>query len=252
MSRLAGKICLVVGASSGMGRETALRAAAEGADVIVAARRVHDCEAVAQRIRDAGGRATALELDGTSPTSIERAFERIHATHGRLDGAFNNLGATYGDSLLHETPERRWHDTLATNLTAPFLLMKAEVPLLRAAGGGAIVNNSSAAGLRGVARMADYAAAKWGLIGLTRSAALEYASDGIRVNVIAPGIIRTEKFEQFEQRMPQMFEQLRQATPGGRFGEMHEVASLVTWLLSDEARYLNGATIPIDAGRTAG
>ncbi|MEL7029770.1 MAG: SDR family NAD(P)-dependent oxidoreductase [Pseudomonadota bacterium] len=250
--RLTGKICLIVGASSGMGRRTALRAGAEGAHVIAAARRTADCEAVAQAIQEGGGAAEALSLDGTDPASVETALDKVDAAHGRLDCVFNNLGATFGHSRVHETPLERWAETIATNLTAVFQLMRKELPLLMKAGGGVIVNNSSSAGLRGVRNMSDYSAAKWGLIGLTRSAALEYGDEGVRVNAIAPGIIATEKFDDFKAQMPDLFEDLRKGIPGGRFGEMDDIANLVTWLMSDEAKYVSGATFPIDAGQTAG
>jgi NAD(P)-dependent dehydrogenase (short-subunit alcohol dehydrogenase family) len=235
-----------------MGRETARRIAREDGVLIAAARRTDAVNELVAEVKAAGGSAHALTLDGTDPDSIEAGFAWIRNEFGRLDGAFNNLGATYGNSPLHETPNERWHDTIATNLTAPFLLMKAEVPLLKSAGGGAIVNNSSSAGVRGVRAMSDYAASKWGLIGLTQSAALDYGADDIRVNVIAPGIIETEKASEMKAQMPELFEQLRSDIPLGRFGQMSDIAGLVTWLLSDEARYLTGSTIRIDAGQTIG
>jgi NAD(P)-dependent dehydrogenase (short-subunit alcohol dehydrogenase family) len=156
-----------------------------------------------------------------------------------------------GTARLHEIPDEQWHASLAVNLTAPFLLMKAEIPLLIAAGGGVIVNNASTAAVRGTASMADYSASKWGLIGLGQSAALEYGAEGIRINTIAPGIIRTEKMQEFESGMPALFDTLRAKIPGNRFGEMADIANTVTWLLSDEARYINGATLRIDGGQTA-
>jgi NAD(P)-dependent dehydrogenase (short-subunit alcohol dehydrogenase family) len=247
--RLKDKIILVAGASSGMGRQAALRAGQEGATVIAAARRLEDCQAVADAL---GGASMALALDATDPASLAAGFAEISRRFGRLDAAFNNLGSTMGTGRIHEIPETQWHASLAVNLTAPFLLMKAELPLLIAAGGGAILNNSSTAGVRGTASMADYAAAKWGLIGLGQSAALEYGAEGIRVNTIAPGIIRTEKMQELEAQMPDLFDGLRAKIPGNRFGEMAEIGSLVTWLLSDEARYINGATIRIDGGMSAG
>ena len=249
MMRLKDKIILVAGASSGMGRQTALRAGHEGATVIAAARRLADCAAVAEEI---GGNSLALAIDGTDPASIATGFAEISRRFGRLDGAFNNLGSTMGTARVHDIPDEQWHASLAVNLTAPFLLMKAELPLLIAAGGGAIINNSSTAGVRGTTSMADYSAAKWGLIGLSQSAALEYGPEGIRVNTIAPGIIRTEKMQDFELQMPDLFAGLRAKIPGSRFGEMAEIGSLVTWLLSDEARFINGATIRIDGGMSAG
>jgi NAD(P)-dependent dehydrogenase (short-subunit alcohol dehydrogenase family) len=246
--RLSGKIILVAGASSGMGRQTALRAGAEGATVVAAARRLDDCEAVAEAC---GGTSMALAMDGTDPASVAAGFAIIKDRFGKLDGAFNNLGSTLGTARVHEIPDDQWQASLAVNLTAPFLLMKAEIPLLIAAGGGVIVNNSSTAGIRGTHSMADYSAAKWGLIGLGQSAALEYGAEGIRINTIAPGIIRTEKMQVFEANMPDLFDGLRAKIPGNRFGEMEDIASTVLWLLSDEARFINGATIRVDGGSSA-
>ena len=250
--KLENKICLVVGASSGMGRRTAIEAGQQGATVILAARRVKDCDAAAQTICDAGGDAMGLELDGTDRESIAAAFKIIDDTYGRLDCAFNNLGSAFGDSPLHKTPVDRWTDTLAVNLTSVFNLMQFEIPLMQKSGGGAIVNNSSTGGMRGVKNMADYAAAKWGLVGLTKSAALDYGDDNIRVNVIAPGIITTEKAEKIQASMPELFDTLRNQIPGKRFGEMQDIANVVTWLMSDDARYVSGAVLPVDAGKTAG
>lgn len=235
-----------------MGRQTAVEAGAQGATVLLAARRLDECEAAAETIRAAGGQAHAVRVDGTDRDSVAEAFTQIGQTFGRLDCAFNNLGSAFGDSPLHETPFERWNDTLAVNLTAVFNLMQHEVPLMIKSGGGSIVNNTSTGGVRGVKNMADYAAAKWGLVGLTKSAALDYGDDNIRVNVIAPGIINTEKSVKIQGAMPELFDQLRQQIPGQRFGEMQEIANVVTWLMSDDARYVSGATLPVDSGKTAG
>jgi len=235
-----------------MGRQTAIEAGAQGATVLLAARRLEACEAAAQDIRDNGGSAEALHIDGTNRQSIAEVFQVIEQKYGRLDCAFNNLGSAFGDSPLHETPVERWEDTLAVNLTAVFNLMQYEAPLMIKSGGGSIVNNTSTGGIRGVKNMADYAAAKWGLVGLTKSAALDYGDDNIRVNVIAPGIINTEKSVKIQADLPELFDQLRQQIPGKRFGEMQEIAQVVTWLLSDESQYISGAVLPVDAGKTAG
>ena len=176
---------------------------------------------------------------------------QIECDHGRLDCAFNNIGHAFGNSPFHDTPIERWHDSIATNLTSVFLLMRAQVPLMIASGGGSIVNNSSTAGLRSAPQMGDYSAAKWGLIGLTRTVSAEYAEQNIRCNVIAPGIIMTEAAEELKGNLPDLFETLREETPAKRFGEMDEVADLVLWLLSDHSRYVNGVTVPIDGARTA-
>lgn len=244
-------VFLVAGASSGMGRETALRLGRGKGHVVVAARRAEPLEALAEEIRAAGGSAEAAVFDGTDPASVAALVDRIAADHGRLDGAFNNLGDTLGDSPLHDTPAERWEATLAVNLTSVFHLMAREIPLMLERGAGRIVNTASTGGLRGTKAMADYAAAKWGLIGLTKSAALDYADAGLVINAIAPGIVATEKFRAFEANMPDLFESLRLATPVQRFGEMGEIAEVVDWLLREAPAFLTGAVIPVDGGRTA-
>lgn len=249
--RLDGKIILVAGASQGMGRVSALRLAEAGAHVIVAARRLDVCEAVADEIRAADGSADARALDAGEPASVAALGQWIGDTHGRLDAAFNNVGKQQGMAPLHEIGDDRWQRSLAVNLSCSFYLMRAEVPLLRAAGGGAILNNSSAAGLQGVKHMADYAAVKWGLIGLTKSAAIDYGRENIRVNVLAPGMIRTEGFELLRERMPDFFTRYLDRSVSGRFGEMDDVAHLVVWLMSDQARYLSGMVLPVDGGEDA-
>ena len=171
--------------------------------VVLAARRLEPLEEAAEAIRSSGGSASAITFDGSDAASCQELVDQIEADHGRLDGAFNNLGDTLGDGPLHETPLKRWQNTLSVNLSAPFHLMRAEVPLMLKQGAGRIVNNSSTGGLRGTRGMSDYSAAKWGVIGLTKSAALDYAGQGLVINVIAPGIIATEKFREFEARLPE-------------------------------------------------
>jgi NAD(P)-dependent dehydrogenase (short-subunit alcohol dehydrogenase family) len=244
-------IHLVAGASSGIGRQAALKLAAAGSHVIVAARRAEELDHLAREIAATGGSGQAMAFDGMDPASVAALIARIGEEHGRLDGAFNNLGDTLGNAPLHETPPERWDATLAVNLTSVFHLMQHEIPLMLRVGGGRIVNTASTGGLRGTKAMSDYAAAKWGLIGLTRSAALDYADAGIVINAIAPGIIATEKFRVFEANMPDLFESLRLATPVQRFGEMGEIADLVCWLLREAPTFLTGAVLPIDGGRTA-
>ncbi|MFK7954610.1 MAG: SDR family NAD(P)-dependent oxidoreductase [Lysobacterales bacterium] len=248
---LEGKVCLIAGASSGMGRRTALHAGDLGATVICAARRLDLCEQVAADIQAQGGSASALAFDGVDPESVNTLIKSVKQSHGRLDGLFNNLGDTLGASSIDSTPTERWQQTLDVNLSAVFYLLRAAIPLMRASGGGSIVNNSSTAGVQGIATMADYSAAKWGLIGLSRSAALELGPDNIRVNVIAPGIIQTEKFEVFRDQSPEIFDKLLTEIPTQRFGDMRDIADVVVWLLSDQSAYVNGATLPVDGARTA-
>ena len=248
---LAGRVVLVLGGSSGMGRATALELARQGAEVIVAARRVALCEEAVATIRAGGGRARALEVDALSDDSLDAAFATIARDHGRLDGAFNNVGRTLGSTPLHETPLARLRDTLDINLVSAFRCMAREIPLLRAAGGGAIVNNSSIGGTRGFANLADYCAAKWGLIGMTKAAALENAAHGIRINVIAPGLVATERFEAMRAQHAAILDKRLGEIPLQRPATMDEIASAVCWLLGPASSYLTGAVLPIDGGECA-
>lgn len=209
------------------------------------------CEEAAEQICEVGGSAEAMAFDGTDAASVAELIAQINATHGRLDGAFNNIGNTMGDGPLHDMPLERWEASLAVNLSSVFYLMRAQVPLMLRHGGGRIVNNSSTGGLQGTANMADYSAAKWGVIGLTKSAAKEYSGRGIAINVIAPGIIATERFHEIAEKVPDVFEKLAAETPIGRFGAMEEIAATVDWLLRAAPAYLTGTVLPLDGGRTA-
>lgn len=244
-------VYLVAGASSGMGRMTARQLGKSDSHVICAARRLDACEELAEAIKVQGGSAQAMQFDGTDAASVAAMVDAIVDQHGKLDGAFNNLGDTIGSAPLHEIPADQWDTALAVNLSSVFHLMHAQIPLMLRAGKGRIVNNSSTAGLKGIASMSDYSAAKWGVIGLTKSAALDYAGQGLIFNAIAPGIIATEKFEVLKANMPEIFEKLREETPAGRFGDMQEIAELVDWLLRSAPGYINGQVLPIDGGRTA-
>ena len=247
---LDGKICLVAGASQGMGRVTALAAGQAGAKVIVASRRPDVCADVAEEIVKAGGEAVAHPFEATEAESVESLLGFVRDTYGRLDLAFNNVGKQQGMAPLHEIPLDRWDRAIGVNLSSAFWLMKYEVPLMKQ--GGVIVNNSSAAGVRGVKHMADYAAVKWGVIGLTKSAALDYGKQNIRVNVIVPGIIETEAFKtNFSRQYPERVQQFRDTNPMGHFGTMDDVADVVLWLFSDRSKYVTGAVIPIEGGDTS-
>jgi NAD(P)-dependent dehydrogenase (short-subunit alcohol dehydrogenase family) len=250
--RFDGKVCLIVGASQGMGRVTAIAAARAGARVIVAARREDALADVVREIAAAGGEAASHVVDARDAVSVERLLGFVAERYGRLDLAFNNVGKQQGRAPLHEIPLARWQEAVAVNLSATFFCMKYEVPLMLASGGGSIVNNSSKAGLRGLPAMSDYSAVKFGVIGMTQAAALDYGRQGLRVNVIAPGMIRTEAAEGFERANPELVASLRNASVSGRFGTMEEIAGVVLWLFGPESGYVNGAVIPVDGGDTAG
>ncbi len=252
MGMLDGRVVLVLGGSSGMGRATAQGLARHGAQVVVAARRLALCEEVVEGIRAAGGRASVAAVDVTDPQAVATLFAGIERDHGRLDGAFNNVGRTLGSSPTHETPPERFMQTLEINLVAVFRCLQHEIRLMRAqGGGGAIVNNSSIGGTRGFAGLQDYCAAKWGLIGLSKAAALENAALGIRINVLAPGLIATERFEQVRLEHAATIAARLAEVPMQRPGAMQDVAETVAWLLGPAAAYLTGAVVPLDGGECA-
>lgn len=251
MSRFDGKVVLVMGGSSGMGRVSALALAARGAHVLVAARRAEACAAVVEQIRSGGGAAEAVPVDVRDGLALESLFADIGTRFGRLDGAFNNVGQTLGVSPTHETPETRFVETLEINLIAMFRCLQHELKLMLAHGGGTIVNNSSIGGTRGFAGLQDYCASKAGVIGLSKAAALEYATSGIRINVVAPGLIATERFEEARAAHPQVLESRLAEVPMKRAGSMHELAATVCWLLSSESSFLTGAVIAPDGGECA-
>jgi NAD(P)-dependent dehydrogenase (short-subunit alcohol dehydrogenase family) len=244
-------VALVVGASSGMGRVTALRLAQDGFHVVVAARRMALCETVVSTIQSLGGRATAIAVDVTQDDSVAQCFSQIERDLGRLDAAFNNTGRTLGFSVTTDTPLTRLQDTLDINLIGTFRCLQHELRLMRAGGGGAIVNNASIAATRGFAGLQDYCAAKSALIGLSKAAALEYAQYGIRINVITPGLIATERYESIRAQPDSPIEARLKDIPVGHAGAMEDIAATVSWLLRSDLSFVTGAVIPIDGGECA-
>ena len=251
MKSLTGKIVAVIGGSSGMGRATALALAHEGAAVVVGARRAELCAQVVAEIEAAGGRAHARPLDATDEGSVGDFGCDLERRFGRLDGAFNNVGRTLGSSPITETTLERFQNTLDFNLRSTFLCLREELRLMQRTGGGAIVNNSSIGGTRGFANLQDYCAAKWGVVGLTKAVALEGAAAGIRVNVIAPGLVATERFEFIRSQNSAMIESRLKEIPFGRPGAMSEIGATVVWLLGPGSGFLTGAIIPVDGGECA-
>ncbi len=245
------KVALVQGGSSGMGRAVACALGEAGATVIVGARTQKDCTVTADHIRAQGGVAHPLPVDVTDATSLAAQFARIESEYGRLDFAVNNVGATFGQSNTHETPPERFAKTLDVNLMGTFRCLQHELAMMLASGGGAIVNTSSIGGTRGFAGIQDYCAAKWGLIGLTKSAALEYAARGIRLNVVAPGLIATERFEQAREQYQATIDARLAEIPQGHAGDVKDIAGTVLWLLGPQSAFVTGAVIPVDGGECA-
>jgi NAD(P)-dependent dehydrogenase (short-subunit alcohol dehydrogenase family) len=245
----AGKVALVVGASRGIGAVTARAFARAGAAVTLAARDQQALEQVADAIRADGGQALVARTDVTDPASVERLVRQTVDTFGRLDAAFNNATDGPLPTPLAEIDPEDFDLAIRTNVRGTFLGMKYQIPAMLRSGGGAIVNMASLAGIQGVANLAGYVAGKAGIIGLTKVAALDYADQGVRVNVVAPGPILTYHLEQAGEEAQRL---AGQSTPMRRVGQAEEVAATVLWLCSDQSSFVTGVTVPIDGGQSAG
>jgi len=246
---LGGKVAIVTGASRGIGAAAARAFAEAGAIVVLAARTAEAIAAIAEEINAAGARALAIPTDVTDPESVKRLVEKTVTTFGRLDVAFNNAGAGHMPMPLAEISFEDFEVGLKANLYGAFLGMKFEIPAMLAAGGGAIVNMSSTAGLQGAPGMGPYVAGKHGVVALTKSAALDYGKSNIRVNALAPGPIVNEQMS----RLPEdRLQQIARFIPLGRLGWTEEVARAAVWLCSDDASFITGAVLSIDGGRLAG
>jgi NAD(P)-dependent dehydrogenase (short-subunit alcohol dehydrogenase family) len=247
-----GKVGLVTGAASGIGRACAIRFAAEGAAVIVADLEQARAggEETVQRIRKAGGRAEFFACDVSRSTDNEALVASVADRFGRLDFAHNNAGIGV-HRLLHETSDEDFDRVIAVNLRGTFVGMKHQIRQMLAnpaPAGGAIVNTSSNAGLRAVMMLSAYAASKYGILGLTKNAAVEYADHGIRVNAVCPGAIMTPLMSG---QPPERQQEILAPQAMTRFGDPSEVAAAVVWLCSDEASFATGVALPVDAGSVA-
>lgn len=252
MGRLEGKVAIVTGAASGIGRATALLFAQEGAKVVVADVDPRGQD-VAAEITSAGGTALFVRTDVSQPEDVEALVRTTVDTYGTLDIMVNNAGVEGEQRPTADCTVENWDRVLNVNLKGVFLGMKYAIPAMLRAGGGSIVNTASTAGLTGYPSLPAYAASKGGVIQLTKTAALEYARTGIRVNCICPGGILTPLVERFTAGLPQ--EQIQKmveaAHPVGRFGKPEEVALLALFLASDESAFCTGAPFIIDGGMTA-
>ncbi|PZG23555.1 glucose 1-dehydrogenase [Nonomuraea aridisoli] len=251
-ARFTDKVILVTGATSGMGRAAAERIAAEGGHVVLAARGKDAGNALATELGAAGGEATFIPADVTVEAEMAELVRQTVERYGRLDGAFNNVGAATAIGPVTDIDGDAWQADLALNLSSVFYSLKHQIPALRANGGGAIVNNASNLGVVGAPGMASYSAAKHGVVGLTRSAALETATDGVRINALVTGGVDTPLLRGNLGPTPE--ESLRAAGamhPIGRIAQPEEIAAFAAFLLSDEAAFITGAALAIDGGMTA-
>lgn len=244
-----GRVALVAGASKGIGAVTAEAFAAAGAAVVLAARDTEALKSVAARIEAGGGEALAVGCDVTDVDSVRDLVDQAVRHYGRLDAAFNNATDGPLPAPLAEINVAEFDRGIATSIRGTFLGMKFQIPAMLASGGGVIVNMASVAGVNGTANLAAYVAGKAGIIGLTKVAALDYADQGIRVNVVAPGPIRTHHLEAAG---PEAQRLAGLSTPMRRTGLASEVAQTVLWLCSDSSSFITGSVIPIDGGQSAG
>lgn len=244
---LEGKTILVTGAGRGIGAETSKFISECGANVVMVSRTLQPLRETAEQISGHEGSALYLQGSVSDPEFVESAVEIAVEHFGSLDGAFNNAGSGHMPASLADMSLEQFQESLSTNLTGTFLSMKSEIRAMMKTGGGSIVNMSSTAGLQGVMGMSCYSASKHGIIGLTKSAALDYARLGIRVNAVAPGPIDTGHIQDIHSRKT-----VEYSVPKGRMGHPGEVSSTVAWLCSDLSSFITGETVLIDGGRLAG
>jgi NAD(P)-dependent dehydrogenase (short-subunit alcohol dehydrogenase family) len=246
-----GKIALVTGAASGIGRATALLFASEGGRVLVCDSDDAGGRETADRIAAAGGKARFAHVDVTSEPEVEAAVAAALEAFGRLDCAVNCAGVSGAGGALHEIDLAGWSRTLAVNLTGVFLCMKHEIAAMLRQGEGAIVNISSGAGFIAVPGLGPYCATKHAVLGLTKTAAVENARTGVRVNAVCPGSTDTPMLRASISKLPGMEKMVLASQPGGRFGRPEEIAEAAVWLCSDRASFVSGESMLVDAASVA-
>ena len=252
MMRLKEKVALVTGGSSGIGRAAAVAFAREGAKVAIADVNAKGADETLATIVDAGGEAMFINADVSKTADVEALVQSVVKRYGRLDCAFNNAGVDNLHFPVADLPEEEWDRVIGINLKGTMLCMRYEIPQMLANGGGAIVNTSSVAGLIGSPNSPAYASSKFGIVGLTKQAALDYADKGIRINAVCPGVTRTAIFEAYLKETPDAVGQVSTQSPMGRVADPEEIAAAVLWLSCDEASFVTGQALAVDGGWSAG
>jgi NAD(P)-dependent dehydrogenase (short-subunit alcohol dehydrogenase family) len=246
-----GKVALVTGAGSGIGRASALTFAREGARVIVSDLDVEGGAETLDAIRKAGGEASFIQADVSRENDVANLIQQTVATFDRLDCAHNNAGLSGSPSALHEMTVDEWQRVLAVNLTGVFLCLKHEIPKMLVQGGGAIVNTSSGAGVLGTPGLAHYCASKHAVLGLTKTAALENAQTGVRVNAVCPGAVDTPMLRAAMAGSQEIEKMVLRSQPTGRFGTPEEIAEAAVWLCSERSSFVTGESLLVDGGSVA-
>ncbi|MSP43390.1 MAG: SDR family oxidoreductase [Alphaproteobacteria bacterium] len=246
-----GKVVIITGAASGIGRATAQIFAREGARVIIADVNEKGGEETLSMINKQGHQGMFVKTDITVETDVKTLIDRAINAHGRLDAAYNNAGVEGKQAFTADMPGNEFDKIIAANLRGVYLCMKYEIQAMLKGGGGAIVNTASAAGLIGIPGMSAYCASKHGVIGLTKAAALEYAKSGIRVNCVCPGAIDTPMLSRVTQTDPVVLGQLIASEPIGRMGRPSEIGEAAVWLCSDHASFVTGHSMAVDGGLVA-
>jgi NAD(P)-dependent dehydrogenase (short-subunit alcohol dehydrogenase family) len=239
------KAAIITGGSSGIGRAAAVALAKQGVKIAIAARRAKEGEETVRLVKEAGSEGIFVKTDVANENDVRSLVEKTVKQYNRLDYAFNNAGIEEMTTPLVDQTSEVFDQIMNVNVKGVWLSMKYEIPEMIRTGGGAIVNTSSGAGVIGYPQQPIYIASKHAVLGLTKSAALEYAKSGIRINAIAPGVTETEMVERVDK---QLIEHLKSITPIGRIGDPQEIANAVVWLLSDKASFVLGHTLLVDGG----
>ncbi len=243
-----GNVALVTGGSNGIGRATCIAFAQHGASVVVSDVDEKGGNETKARIEAAGGQAIFVACDVANPDEVKHLIDKTVSAYGRLDYAFNNAGIEGDMAVTADCSENNWDRVIGINLKGVWLCMKHEIPQMLQQGSGSIVNCSSVAGLAGFRQLPAYAASKHGLIGLTKTAALEYGVKGIRVNAVCPGVIQTPMIDRVTKNDPDTLEQFKALEPIGRLGKPEEIAESVVWLCTDKGSFVTGVAFPVDGG----